>query len=63
MKTGLQNLSLTRKAKHELCDIRRAAVVTNVSMEKIQEALDNHGVFENDFYIVAKVIVPNPEER
>jgi hypothetical protein len=51
----MKNLLLTRKPEHEICDIRRAAIVTHTSMVKIQKALDEFGVFEDKFYIVAKV--------
>lgn len=55
-------VTLTRKAKHETCDIRRAAHVTNISISRIQKALDETGKFETKLYLVTKVNAPTPDE-
>jgi len=52
-----EDLEVTRKAHHERCDIRRAAQITNTSIEKIQKALDEFGVFETKLYVVSKVLL------
>jgi hypothetical protein len=49
-------LVLTRKAKHEYCDVRRAASVMNTSMATLMRELDDHGFYETEHFSLSKVV-------
>jgi hypothetical protein len=49
-------LVLTRKAKHERCDIRRAASVMNTSVRMLEDELDSRGFYETEHYSLTKVV-------
>ena len=47
-----KDMLLVRRKKQEICDLRRAAQITNTSMDKIAIEIMKNGKFENELWVV-----------